>query len=427
MAVSQGLDRTLGLPALVFYGVGLILGAGVYSVIGTATADAGGAVWLSFLLGAAVAGLTALSYAELATAYPQAGAEYVYVRRALPGVPALAPAVGVVIVIAAAAMATTVAVAFAGYLAAFTDLPRWPIAIGLLVAVGALAIAGLRFSTWLNVAFTLIEAAGLIAIVALGLTHPGFPGALALPDAAALPGVMAGAALVFFAYLGFEDLANLVEETRRPARSIPRALLISVAITATLYVLVGIAVVGLVPPERLAGSDAPLALAAHAAGPGWGRAVGAVALFATANTALVTILAASRMVYGMAKGRDLPARLRTVGRRKTPWIATLVVVGAAIALVPVGDLGVVAGLSSFAALVAFAAVNLSLIVLRFRDPRRPRPFRVPLAIGRVPVLPVAGVLSTGLLIASFDRTVYVAGAIACAIAVTVVLVARRRA
>lgn len=399
------LRRTLGLTGLTFYGVGIIVGAGVYSVIGAAAGLAGDALWLSFAVGAVVALLTGLSYAELATAYPEAGAEYVYVRRAAPKRGWLAFGIGALIVVAGTATAATVALAFAGYLGLFLSLPPFLIAAMLLAAATALNIVGIQHSSWVNIVFTSVEVGGLLVVVGIGMSAPGFGAAvLAAPP----PTVWSAAALIFFVYLGFEEIANLAEEARDPGRDIPRAILLSLGLTTLLYVLVALAVVALVPPEELANSDSPLATALAGTSPAFVDLLGAIALFATANTVLITLIASSRMVLAMARTRDLPMQLAAVlpGRR-TPWAAALVCAVLAAALLPLGDIAVVAGVSSLGSLIAFAAVNVALIVLRSRDARRARPFRVPLEIRRVPVPAVAAVAAIGLLVTQFDPIVYV--------------------
>ena len=416
------LRRTLGLASLSFYGIGLILGAGVYSVIGAATAQAGAAVWQSFALGSIAALLTGLSYAELATTYPKAGAEFVYIGAAFPRARWLATLIGLVLVAGAAATATTVAVAFGGYLSDFAKVPVWLAAVALLAAATALCVFGLRESTWVNIVFTLIEAGGLVLFVVVGTSAPEFGKAFATPPHF---GVMSGAALVFFAYLGFEEIANLAEETREPGRDLPRAILISVAVTTILYVLVGLAAVALIAPEVLAQSESPLAEAVKARSLVAARALSGIALFATANTALITLLAASRMLYGMARDGDLPRMLGAVSRRKTPWAATLAVAGIAFAALPLGGIAALAGVSSFAALLGFAAVNVALIVLRRREPSRKRPFRVPLSVGGIPMLAVLGIATTLLLATQFDPPVYLAGGIVIALSAAVVFTRRQ--
>ena len=177
------LQKTLGLASLTFYGVGMIVGAGVYSVIGEAAGAAGDAVWLAFALGAAVALLTGLSYAEMATLFPRAGAEYVYVRRAFPSVRAAPFAVGVILVAAAAATAATVALAFAGYLAGFLDVPKWAAALVLLAILTAVNLLGMRLSSGVNATFTLLETAGLVVFIRQATNAQNLRDLLPLVDA----------------------------------------------------------------------------------------------------------------------------------------------------------------------------------------------------------------------------------------------------
>jgi APA family basic amino acid/polyamine antiporter len=187
--------------------------------------------------------------------------------------------------------------------------------------------------------------------------------------------------------------------------------------------------VALLDPERLAASDAPLSAAAGTASPFLAKALGVVALFATANTALIALLTTSRLVFGMSRDGEAPKALAAVGKaRGSPWAAALLLGGVAAALVPWGDVAAVASLASFAALLAFVAVNGCVIVLRWKAPGKERPFRVPLSIGRLPVLPVLGLASAGLLLLHFDVWAYVAGgaAIVLALLLHAARVLRRR-
>lgn len=407
------LKPVLGPVQLTFYSVGVIVGAGVYSVIGTAAGLAQQSLWLSFAVAAGAAVLTALSYAEMATAWPQAGAEYVYTRHAWPGAGWLSFGVGAVILIGGAATATTVAVAFGGYLREFVDVPVTWSALALLVACTAFNVWGMRESSFANMLFTAIEVAGLLLVIAAGLAREG---AAAAPPPAAPPAVMAAAALLFFVYLGFEEVANLVEEVRKPARDLPIALFVSMAVTTVLYVLVALAVVHMAAPAELAKSEAPLAIAVQSVWPSAGLWLSAIALFATANTVLITLIATSRLAFSMARDGEIHGVFAGVlPRRQTPAVAALLALVMAAALLPVGSVKVLAELSSFAALLAFFAVNLALIVLRYRAPHHARPFRVPGAIGRLPVLPVLALAAILLLLLHFEPAIYLAGLIAAAL------------
>ncbi|HYD02482.1 MAG TPA: APC family permease [Phycisphaerales bacterium] len=420
------LRRVLGLPSLLFYGVGVVVGAGVYALIGAAAEEAGRMLWLSMLLAAVPATLAALCYAEMATRYPRAGGAYVYIRHAFPKLPWLGFIVGWATAVTTAATAATVAIGFAGYLSLFVDVPRWLAAMLLLTACTGVAVAGVRESAWVAAACTVIEVGGLVAIVVLGVGADGFGERLL--DAGGdgggkgVQGVLAGAALTFFVYTGFEGLANLAEESRRPRRDLPLALLISLGVTVALYLLVSLAVVALVSPEELAASDSPLATAAAAKSATVATALGWVALFSTANTALITLVVGARVVFGVADAGDLPPALaRTLRRRATPWAASAALLVASLALLPLGGIGLVGSVSSLTTLVVFAAVGAALIRVRLRPPEETRkepsrdgearPFMVPGSIARVPLAPVLLLLTMAPLLLWFEPAAHaVAGA-----------------
>jgi amino acid transporter len=412
-AFGMALKPVLGPVELIFYGIGVIVGAGVYSVIGTAAGIAQQSLWLSFVVGAGIAFLTALSYAEMATSYPHAGAEYIYIRRAWPEAGWLSFGIGAVILIGAAATAATVAIAFGGYLRVYLDVPPVWSALFLLAACTAFNIWGVRESSFANIVFTLIEVAGLLLVIAAGLAREPAP----LPPAIdAQPAIMAAAALLFFVFLGFEEVANLAEEVRRPARDIPLALFVSLAITTTLYVLVAMAVVHMAAPAELAASQAPLTTAIEKVWPNAGGALSAIALFATANTVLITLIAASRLAFSMARDKEIhDAFARLLDTRQTPWVAAILIFAMAAVLLPIGSVRLLAEMSSFAALSAFLAVNAVLIRLRYRQPHHPRPFRVPGSIGRLPILPLLAIASIALLMTFFDWQIYLAGVVALAV------------
>jgi APA family basic amino acid/polyamine antiporter len=420
---DAGLRRVLGLPALLFYGVGLILGAGVYSIIGAAAGVAGGGLWLAFLLASVVALATGLSYAELAAMHPKAGADYVYAKAAFPGVPLLAPLTGFLLAASGTGTAATVATAFGGYLREFAGVPVLASAAALLVAATALNLAGVKHGSRANIAMTLVEVAGLTLVIAAGLSRPGLGAALDVPGATALLGA---SGLVFFAFLGFENVANLAGEARRPERDLPRAILLSVAVATGLYLLVAVAVLALASPEELAGSEAPLAAAAAKADPRLGSVLAGIALFATANTALVALLAASRMLFGVARGGDAPRPLgRVLRSRGTPWVAALTVLGLSLLLLPTGGTALLGSVSSAVALGAFVVVNACLVRLRFTKPSERRPFRVPLAVGRLPLPPLVGVAGAVGFAAFLEVEALLLGAGLVALGLVSLLVARR--
>ena len=327
------LKPVLGPVQLVFYSVGVIVGAGVYSVIGTAAGLAQQNLWMSFAIGAGVAFLTAMSYAEMATAYPEAGAEYIYIRHAWPKAGWLAFGIGVVMLIGGAATAATVAMAFGGYLRVFADVPAAWSALALLVACTAFNVWGMRESSAVNVVFTSIEVGGLLLIIAAGLAHDGAPPP---PAVETQPAALAAAALLFFVYLGFEEVANMVEEVRNLGRDIPLAL----------------AVVHMAVPADLAASGAPLAMVIGRVWPNSGNLLSAIVLFATANTVLITVIASSRLAFSMARDGEIHGVFSgLLPCRQTPWVAAVLSLAMAAALLPVGSVKVLAEMPYFAALV----------------------------------------------------------------------------
>ncbi|MGE5085185.1 MAG: APC family permease [Bacillota bacterium] len=398
------LKRSLGFSSLVFYGVGMILGAGIYSVIGKAAGLAGYSLWVSFVIAGIAAGLSALSYAELSTLVPKAGAEYAFLSYTFPGKKWLATTSGFMMFFSSAATAAAVSLAFAGYLLRFLDFPPEVTAALLLIIFTGLSIYGIQESSRLNVLFTLIEAFGLIVIIWLGV-GAGF--GRAIFSSTITSGIFPAASLVLFAFLGFENLVNFTEEAREPVRDIPKAILLSLGISMILYVLVSIAAVSLVDPADLAKSTAPLMDAATTRSVLFGDLLGSIALFSTANTVLIALLTGGRILYGMAKGTGAPAVFARIHRkRRTPWLACLLVMATALCLIPVGAVDIVASLASFATIISFILVNIAVIVLRFSHPHEHRAFLIPIRIGRFPALPALAIVACAFLILEFPVEVY---------------------
>ena len=399
-AAVPALSRELGLFEVTVYGVGLILGAGIYAILGEATAVAGEAIPLAFLSAAVVAGFTGLSYAELASRFPQGEGDYVYVRQSF-GSKRLAELVAVLRVFVGAVSAAAVALAFAGYLDAFLTLPTVLPALALVVVCSAVNFWGIELSAKLNVAFTAAEVAGLALIIWYGRASWGSVAVFDAPTG--VGGVVAATFLVFFAYLGFGSIVNVAEETRDPTRTVPRAILLSIVITTVLYVLVAFAAVGLVDWLRLGGSGSPLALVAGAGGgPVAASVVGAIALTSTANTVLILLVSTSRLLYGVSKTeyRSFPTAFSRVhSGRRTPYLAIALVGILTVPFVLLGDLGQVAALANAALLVVFVLVNAALLKLRYDRPADREGFTAPLTVGRLSITALAGLVTTvGLLV-----------------------------
>lgn len=390
------LKRALGLFEVTAYGVGIILGAGIYALIGKGAAVAGNALWMAFLIGAAIAALTGLSYAELGSLFPKEAAEYVYSKKAFRSklIPFL---IGWLIIITGTIAGATVALGFGGYFYAITGINPIIAAGALIIILSTLNFYGIKESARVNILFTVIEAAGLLFIIFLGISFFGSVNYFELPSTGFM-GVMGAAVLLFFAFIGFEDIVNLAEETRKPRKVIPKALIISVIVTAIVYVLVSISVVSILPWETLGQSAAPLADVSEAALPGSHILLSFIALFATANTVLILLIVESRMIWGMAREKSLPKILSTIHpTRKTPWVAILFTMVLAILFMSSGNIKVIAEITDIGVFLIYFSVNMSLIWLRYRRPGK-RVFRVPINIGKFPVLPALGaIFSFGML------------------------------
>jgi len=388
--VATKLKRALGLFETTMYGIGIILGAGIYVLMGKAAGIAGNAVWLSFLVSAIIAALTGLSYAELSSMFPKSAAAFVYTSRAF-GSRMLSFVIGWLSVYIIIVSSAAVALGFGGYFNALTGVSPILAAFALVAILSAVNFWGIKESATLNVIFTLIELAGLALIIFLGLGYLGTINYFEAP--AGLLGVMTAAILVFFAYLGFENLADVAEEVKNASCVMPKALLLSVVITTIIYMLVSVSAVSILPWQQLGASSAPLADVANKAMPGSGGLLSAIALFATANTVLFLLVAGSRILYGMSREHALHDALQRVhSTRNTPWVAVALIGLLTLAFTLVGSIEIVAELTNFGAFLVFMFINLSVIALRFNRPGLKRPFRTPLSIGKLPVLPAFGAL-----------------------------------
>lgn len=404
---QPALRREAGLWQLVAYGVGNIIGAGIYVLIGEASGHAGGLVWAAFLIGAFIALLTGLSYAELGAMYPRTASEYVYVGRAY-GSRALSFLTQWTMLATEVVAISAVALGFGGYFHSLVGVPALPTAAVLVLLLGGLVLLGIKQSLRVNTVLSIVAIAGLIFVVAVWLLGPGpasrpvDTGFLTSPGG--LTGVIVATTLVFFAYIGFDNIVNLAEEIREPERTIPRGLMLSLALSTVLYVLIGLAALGLASWRELSTSDAPLALAvAKVFGDAAFRVLAVAALLTTLNTCLVLMIASSRAVFGMARENVLPkAASRISGKSGAPYVATVAVVLAALAFLSFGSIGIVASITSFGSLLTFAMVNVALIHLRRVVPGRKRPFKAPYAIGWLPVTAVLGLVSCVAVMATFN-------------------------
>jgi len=397
--MRKELRRKIGLFSVTASGVGMILGAGIYALIGNAAGVTGNTVWISFLLGAFISSFTGLSYAELSSMIPKAAAEVSYVKEIFKG--DLAPFLtGWIIIFTEIVTISTVALGFGGYFKGLFEVPIVAAAAILIVLLSLLNFIGIEESSKVTIVFTIIEASGLLMIVILGV--PYFGKVNYFEASQGIQGILKASTLIFFAYLGFEDIVNLAEETKDPERNIPKALILSVIVTALVYVLVAVAVVSIVNWQELGESCCPLAFAASKSlGQNAFLTMSVIALFATANTILVLLIVSSRMVYGMARDGFLPHSLSKLSRRGTPWIAILAVMILPCFVVLIGNIGLVAEITNLGTFIIFATVNLSVIWLRYGKPDWKRPFKTPITIAKMPLMPLLGLLSCGLMITQF--------------------------
>lgn len=407
MNQKVALKRELGLLEVTLSGVGIILGAGIYALIGKAAGLAGNSIWLSFALSALIAVFTGLSYAELSSMFPKASAEYEYIVNAFGK--KLAFIIGWLIIWSGVIGASTVALGFAGYFNALLNAPVKISALILIVALSFIILYGIKESAWFAVAATLIEATGLVFIIFIGLPYLGNVDYFEMPQG--LNGVFEASALVFFAYIGFEGIVKLSEETKAPEKTIPRGLMLAILISIILYILVALSAVSVIGWERLSTSEAPFAdLAFNVMGRDGFIVLSVIALFATANTVLLMLLAASRITYGMADSFSLPAVLARVHpSRRTPWAAILSMMALSMVFVLAGDIKFAANVTNFTLFVTFIVVNAALVILRYTQPGRKRPFRVPLTIGKLPLLPLLGLAFCVFMLAQLSLQVLAVG------------------
>jgi len=413
---ATSLHRVLGLVEVTAGGVGIIIGAGIYVLLGEATAHAGPLVWVAFLMAAVLSALTGLSYAELSSMFPSAAGEYEYTRQAMPEWVAFA--VGWTMILGLVVAAATVSIGFARYLGYFVDVgARWA-SVGLLAAVSCVAVLGVKQSARLTVGLSAVQVGGLMLVAAIGLPHVGDVDLLSGPG---LGGVLGAAALVFFAFIGFDEVITLAEETRDPTRTVPRALLLALGLSTVLYVAVAVAAVSVLGAGPLAASPRPLAdVMAHDLGDRGATVVAAIAVITTTNTTLLALTAASRVMYGMAKAGAMPRALGRVNpSRRTPTRAITAVAIVAAAFAIFGDFTVIAAVTDFAVYVVFVAVNGTVIILRRTRPDLPRPFAVAWAIRGVPVLPLLGLGSVALMMTHLEPLAIGLGMAACGLGLVV--------
>ncbi len=395
------LKQSITLPLLVLFGLGTIIGAGVYVLIGEVAAIAGMASPLAFTLAAFLAGFTAFSFAELSSRFPKSAGEAVYVREGIMR-PVLPIVVGVMVCCVGMVSAATISNGFVGYLNEFVDVPAWLAITCLLVFLGALAIWGITESVLLLSFITLIEVVGLLMIIVAGAENVSalparWTEVVPLETPTLWVGVLGAAFLAFYAFIGFEDMVNVAEEVKDVRRTLPQAIILTLILSTALYVAVSLVAVFSLPIEDLAGAEAPLALIYERATGRSAVLISAISLFAVINGALVQIIMASRILYGLRNEWFVFQPFGNIHpKTQTPILATLLITGLTWLLATSFSLTKLAETTSAITLAIFALVNLALLRLKRQSPPPDGIYTVSMAI------PVIGFLvSIGFLIFYF--------------------------
>lgn len=380
------LSRSISLLALTLYGVGDILGAGIYGLVGKAAGQLGNTVWLAFLTSMIAAGLTGLSYASLGSRYPKAGgASYIALRAYNKAW--LSYGVGLAVLASGLTSMATATRVFSGYFQGFvgSEVPVSLIIIGFSLILAFIVFWGIREVMWANAVCTLIELSGLALVIMVGFK---FIGSVDYFDASTVSNpsgeiglslIMTGAVLTFYSFVGFEDILNVAEEVKNPQKNLPLGLIMAVGISSVIYMLISIIAVSVVPAADLATSKQPLVDVVGVAAPWFPPGLfSVIALFAVSNTALLNFVMGSRLVYGMANQGLLPKKLSAVHpKRKTPYVAGGVLLIILLALALSGDISSLAKSTSVLLLLCFMIINAALVILKRRKNEAKGSFEVP--------------------------------------------------
>ena len=402
MTSKPTLARALNLPLTVLFGLGVTIGAGIYVLIGATAGRAGMHAPLAFLLAGLVMAPTAMAYAELASRLPVSAGEAAYVEAGFNS-DLLARIVGLIVLAVGVVSAAAIAKGSVGYIREFIAAPPSVIIVGVILIMGIVAAWGILESVTIAAVMTLIEVGGLLAIIVVGVTSPDLVARMpeiwtGLGDVAASTGVLSASLLAFFAFIGFQGLANIAEEVQNPQRNLPKAIFLTLAISTLFYMIVVWIALIAVPRSELAAAGAPLSLVFErvtGAPPG---VISAIAVIATINGVIVQMVMASRVAYGMAERNLAPQWLARVSPfTQTPLRATVLVVLLVLVLALALPLERLAEITSQLTLIVFALVNAALVLLKWRNaPLTEGAYTVPVAV------PIAGCgLCVALLIAAY--------------------------
>ncbi|MCK5724756.1 MAG: amino acid permease [Gammaproteobacteria bacterium] len=364
------LFRRLSLPLLVFYGIGTILGAGIYVLVGKVAGEAGFYTPFSFMLASLLAAFSAFSYAELAARFPRSAGEAIYIEEGF-GIKELSIVVGLMVVAMGVVSVATLAHGFAGYFKIFFDLPETLIVISLVLFVAAVCGWGIGQSVWIASAMTVVEIIGLLIILYVGrdafaLVPLKVPEMIPPLDASIWAGIFMGSFIAFYAYLGFEDIVNVAEEAIKPRINIPLAIIISLIVTTIFYILISVVAILSMSPEELAASDAPLAALYKITTGQSPVVITIISLISVINGALIQVIMASRVLYGMSRKQWLPDKIGEINAlTHTPLIATIIITGFVLFFALLFPLLSLAKITSFITLTIFMLINFALLKIKY--------------------------------------------------------------
>ena len=376
-----GLKRDLSLTLITFYGLGNILGAGIYVLVGKVAGEAGYFTPLSFFIASIIAAISAFSYAELSSRYPVSSGEAFYLYKGF-GIQQLSVFVGILIALTGIVSSAAIAHGFAGYIQVFLDIPPWLAITSMLIVLTAIAIWGISQSVTIAALMTVAEIIGLLLIIFVGAddmpqllsrfellsSASAADGAITMSSFSLL-GVMSGAFLAFYAYIGFEDMVKVAEEVKQPQKNMPRAILLCVVLSTLLYSIVALVAISVLPPAELASSDAPLAAVYVKATGDAPAIISIIGIFAVINGSLVQIIMASRILYGMARQKWMPDVLGIIHPlTRTPINSTLLSSAMILLFALLMSMVSLAEMTSYLVLTVFALVNLSLVKIKQREP-----------------------------------------------------------
>jgi len=382
---TNGLVRTLGLTALIIYGVGDILGAGIYALVGKIAGLAGPYTWLSFLIAMFIVFFTALTYSELVSRYPRSGGVSIFVQESF-GRPSLSILAGLLLFSATLLSMSTLTQAFIGYLNSLgVTIPAFFEVFSFLLVLLLINIRGIRQSSIANIISTLVEVSGLLLVLIFGLRYLMSADHSIAMEHAGSPNIgklFEGAALAFFAFTGFEDLANVAEEVKQPKKNVPRAILSSLGIAGIMYLSVSWVATAIISGQELSQSSGPLLDVVHRAYPPLPIFVfSLIALFAVFNTTLLNYITASRLLYGMAEENLIPKFFQKVHKKfHTPYVSILFIFPIVLTLGTLGSLKGLASSTSAVILILFSFSSIALINIKRKEPKKSRLdiFRVPM-------------------------------------------------